>query len=343
MNKKALIAMSGGVDSSAAAFLMKNQGFECSGATLKLHQGGTEENDAVEAAHKLGIPHHVFDFGKAFTDEVIKPFINAYEAGLTPNPCIFCNRSIKFGRLFLKARELNFDLLATGHYARIKQDPSGRWLLKKALDEKKDQSYVLYCLSQDQLGHICFPLGDLRKDEVRTIAREQGLVNPEKQESQDICFIPNGDYGAFMEQYTGKTYPPGDIINTEGKPIGRHRGLVRYTLGQRRGLGVAANVPVYVVAKNSAANTVTLGAESFLFGKTLIAQKINLIACDTLDKPLRLMVKTRYLQQEKAAMVTQTGPDEIRVEFEEGQRAITPGQAAVFYDGDTVVGGGTIV
>jgi tRNA-specific 2-thiouridylase len=369
MAEKALIAMSGGVDSSVAAALMCKAGFDCIGATLKLYDAGdalpraekepqrgcgsvkrprgccslADVNDARDAAYKLGMPHYVLNFTDVFQRQVICRFIETYEAGGTPNPCIDCNRYIKFDRLLFKARQLDFDLLVTGHYARIERESgSGRFLLKKAVDAKKDQSYVLYCLTQEQLASTRFPLGDLTKAKVREIASELGFINAAKQDSQDICFVPDGDYGAFMERYRGRKYPEGNIIDLDGRILGRHRGIVRYTLGQRRGLGVALNEPVYVAAKNMADNTVTLGPESSLYTKTLTAHHINLIACPRLDKPLRVTVKTRYLQQEKPALAVQTGPDELRIEFDEGQRAITPGQAAVLYDGDIVIGGGAI-
>jgi tRNA-specific 2-thiouridylase len=368
MDGKALIAMSGGVDSSVAAALMRKDGFDCIGVTLKLYDAEdamscagesrrgcgsratfrgccslADVNDARDAAYKLGIPHYVLNFTEVFRGQVIRRFVEIYEAGGTPNPCIDCNRYIKFDRLLFRTRQLDFDLLVTGHYARIERDPgSGRFLLKKSADIKKDQSYVLYCLTQEQLASTRFPLGDLTKTRVREIAAELGFMNAKKQDSQDICFVPDGDYGAFMERYRGRKYPEGNIIAPDGRILGRHRGIVRYTLGQRRGLGVALNEPAYVAAKNMADNTVTLGPESSLYARTLTANNINLIACPHLDKPLRVAVKTRYLQQEKPALAVQTGPDELRLDFDEGQRAITPGQAAVLYDGDIVVGGGTI-
>lgn len=338
---KALVAMSGGVDSSVAAALML-EAYQCIGGTLRLiEKDETDINDAREVALKLGIPHYTFDFSGCFRSDVILPFIESYEQGLTPNPCVNCNRHIKFGSLFSKARELGCEVLATGHYARIEKS-GGRWLLKKAKDLRKDQSYVLFSLDQETLAHTCFPLGDLTKAEVRELAEGFGLLNAGKQDSQDICFVPDGDYGAFIETYTGKLYPPGDILDLSGKAIGRHRGIIRYTLGQRRGLGVAVNQPVYVAAKDTAQNTITLGPEESLYSKTLTADRINLIACESLERPMRVMVKTRYLQLEKPAWAVQTGADEIRVDFDEEQRALTPGQAAVLYDGDTVIGGGTI-
>ncbi|MDR2135635.1 MAG: tRNA 2-thiouridine(34) synthase MnmA [Treponema sp.] len=368
MGRKAVIAMSGGVDSSVAAALMLREGCDCIGVTLKLIDdaeagacaagtggGGTarrpyrgccslaDVNDARQAAYRLALPHYVLNFTEAFRDEVIRRFVETYEAGQTPNPCIDCNRYIKFERLLYRARELDFDIMATGHYARIEQDGgSGRFLLKKALDQKKDQSYVLYCLTQEQLQRTRFPLGAMTKAQVREIAAELGFGNAEKPDSQEICFVPGGDYGGFMERWTGRPYPPGDIVDSAGQVLGKHRGIVRYTIGQRRGLGVARNDPVYVTAKDLAANTVTLGPDAELYSRAFTAGNINLIALPRLERPLRARVKTRYLQAEQWATVEQTGEDSLRVEFDEAQRAITPGQAAVIYDGDVVLGGGTI-
>lgn len=359
--------MSGGVDSSVAAALTLEQGYDCIGVTLKLY--GSEDiaasrrgccpgttpsarrgccsladvNDAKNAAFRLNMPHYVLNFTGEFRDQVIRRFIETYEKGATPNPCIDCNRYIKFDHLLLRARQLDFDYLVTGHYARIERDPAaGRFLLKKAGDAKKDQTYVLYCLTQDQLRQTLFPLGDLTKAQVREIAGAKNLANAKKQDSQDICFVPDRDYGAFIEQYTGRTWPPGDIIDTAGNVLGAHRGIIRYTIGQRRGLGVAANEPLYVAAKSAANNTVTLGPEASLYAKSLTLEGLNLIACPRLEKPLRVTVKTRYLQAGAGAVAEQTGEDTARIDFDAPQRAITPGQAAVFYDGDYVVGGGTI-
>ena len=238
----------------------------------------------------------------------------------------------------------SFDFIATGHYARITRDSaSGRFLLRKAVDDKKDQSYALYCLTQRQLQRTIFPLGELSKNETRKIAEEKKFVNAVKKESQDICFAPDGNYGGFIEEYTGKKYPEGDIVDTEGKVVGRHRGIIRYTIGQRRGLGVAANVPIYVTAKSAVNNTVTLGPDSALFGKSLIAKDINLVALEDLKKPTRVTVKTRYSQEAQNAVAELIEDDTLRVDFDYPQRAITPGQAAVMYDGDIVVGGGTIL
>jgi len=350
MTQKAAIAMSGGVDSTVAAVLMLEQGFQCTGLTLKLRSAdigcssAQDITDAKAAALHLGIEHFTLDLTQEFNNRVVRHFVETYEQGATPNPCIECNRYIKFNFDFLRSSQPDFDLFVTGHYARIKYDSiSGRYLVLKAIDEKKDQSYVLYNLNQQQLKMSRFPLGELTKNEVRKIAEEKKLINAAKSESQDICFIPDGDYGNFIENYTGKTYPPGDIIDLEGKVIGQHKGLIRYTIGQRRGLGVAANYPIYVAAKSITANTVTLAPDEALFKKSLTAKDINLITCLEIKKPIHVMVKTRYLQKEQSAVVEQTGEGTLYVEFDSPQRAITPGQAMVMYDGDIVIGGGTII
>jgi tRNA-specific 2-thiouridylase len=358
--------MSGGVDSSVAAWLMLEQGYECIGVTLKLFDNDdingkepcacpsgafshksccslADVNDARNVAHRLGMPHYVLNFADDFRDQVIRRFIETYEEGATPNPCIDCNRYIKFERLLWRAKQLDFDSIVTGHYACVEKDAgSGRFLLKKAADRRKDQSYVLYATTQEQLACCKFPLGGLTKQEARAIAAEQGFINAEKHDSQDICFVPDGDYGSFIERYTGKRFAEGDIIDCNGVVLGRHRGLARYTIGQRRGLGVAAGKALYVLGKSIEDNTVTLGPDESLYAKSLVADRINLIACAELEKPLRVKVKTRYLQAEQDGVVEQTGDSSIRVDFDKPQRALTPGQAVVFYDGDIVVGGGTI-
>ncbi|MDR0220776.1 MAG: tRNA 2-thiouridine(34) synthase MnmA [Lachnospiraceae bacterium] len=356
-NKKVLIAMSGGVDSSVAAYLLKQQGYECAGATMKLFDNedigisgdsgccsleDTEDARAVAAA--LGIPFHVFNFSPDFKKEVIARFTEAYQNGATPNPCIDCNRYMKFEKLLGRARQLGMDYLATGHYARIGQNKdNGRYLLKKAVDKGKDQSYVLYSLTQEQLAHTLFPLGGLHKAEIRAIAAAQGFVNAAKRDSQDICFVPGGDYAAFIEQYTGQSFADGDYVDLQGRVLGRHKGLPRYTIGQRKGLGLALEKPLYVCAKNITDNTVTLCEDAELYSTTLEAVDFNWISGGCPDKPVRVKAKVRYKHAEQWATATPTSPTTVRLEFDEPQRAIAAGQAAVLYEGDVVVGGGTIV
>ena len=354
---KVLIAMSGGVDSSVAAFLMKEQGCECIGATMKLFHNEDigvsrtktccsleDVEDARLVALHLGIPYYVFNFSDDFKGQVIDRFISSYERGATPNPCIDCNRTMKFDKMLDFAREHGLDYVVTGHYARIEQDPAtGRWLLKKALYTDKDQSYVLYVLTQDQLAHTKFPLGGMDKPSIRKIAEEQGFCNARKHDSQDICFVPDGDYVGFMERYTGKYYPDGDFLDVNGNVVGRHHGAVRYTCGQRKGLGLALGAPVYVCGKDMEKNTVTVGPESELFKTTLIAGDFNWISVPELTAPMRVKAKARYRQAEQPATAYPLENGLVKVVFDEPQRAITRGQAVVLYDGDVVVGGGTIL
>lgn len=345
------------MDSSVAAYLMKAQGYDCIGVTMKLfHNEDTgvpdaraccsleDVEDARSVAFRLGIPYYVFNFSDCFEAEVIGRFTAAYENGRTPNPCIDCNRFLKFDKLHRRAQELGYDFVATGHYARIEYDEAlGRYLLKKAADPGKDQSYVLYTLTQAQLAHTKFPLGGMTKPEVREIAQEQGFVNARKRDSQDICFVPNGDYADFIERRTGKKCPEGNFIDRDGHILGRHRGIIRYTVGQRKGLGLSLPEPMYVCAVNPEDNTVVLGREAELYTRTLTAKDINLISVPCIEKPLRVKAKIRYRQAEQQASVTQTDADTLKIEFDAPQRAATKGQSVVLYDGDTVVGGGTIV
>ncbi|MCD8218634.1 MAG: tRNA 2-thiouridine(34) synthase MnmA [Clostridiales bacterium] len=374
--------MSGGVDSSVAACLMKESGYDCIGATMKLFSNeNVRENgsrpaedvdvsknynrsalndvgisrdhsccsledveDARSVARSLGMPYYVFNFAERFKETVIDTFVSAYENGRTPNPCIDCNRYLKFEKLFLRARELFCDYVVTGHYARIEQDETtGRFLLKKAVDDTKDQSYVLYSLTQEQLTHIKFPLGGLQKTQVRQIAEEHGFINAKKADSQDICFVQDGKYGEFIESYTGREYPKGNFVDRDGNILGQHNGIIRYTVGQRKGLGIAFGQPMYVKKIDPTANTVTLGTNKELFTSVLTAKDINLISAERLDAPMRVKAKVRYRHKEQWATAEQLGEDTLRVIFDEPQRAITAGQAVVLYDGDVVVGGGTIV
>lgn len=351
---KILIAMSGGVDSAVSALILSS-GNEALGVTMKLH-GETDgivygENsccsdqdiaDARSVCERLGISHEVHDFGAAFRNCVIADFIESYKSGRTPNPCVVCNRQIKFKALMDLALSRGFDAIATGHYARIERREDGRYLLKKAADLSKDQSYVLYSLTQEQLAHTLFPLGEMTKAEARRIAESAGLVNARKHDSQDICFIPDGDYVNFIKKATGESFERGKFIDTDGNILGEHEGIIKYTVGQRKGLGLALGEPMYVLSKSVEDNTVTLARNSELFSSELTARSINLISCDAIAEPIRIKAKIRYNQKEQPATAVQISEDRIRVIFDEPQRAITAGQSVVLYDGDTVVGGGII-
>lgn len=348
-DSKALIALSGGVDSSVAAHLILQQGFSCIGATMKLRPSeagcGSEKDieDARSVAERLGIPFHVFDFQGEFRSMVIDRFVHSYEAGLTPNPCITCNRYLKFDRLLACALQLDCNYIVTGHYAQVvRSAKNGRYLLKKAADSAKDQSYFLYSLTQYQLAHTLLPLGGYTKEHIREVAQELGLINAKKHDSQDICFIPDGNYKAFLETYTGKSYPKGNFLDTSGNVVGTHCGAVGYTLGQRKGLGLAMGTPVYVCRKDMQANTVTVGSNDTLFHKALRAGDWNWFPFPALDAPIRVSAKVRSRQIEQPATAYPEDNGTVRIVFDAAQRAITPGQAVVLYDGDLVVGGGTI-
>ena len=351
---KALIAMSGGVDSSVAAYLSKWQGYECVGCTMKLYNNEDiglsrshtccaleDVEDARSVARRIGMPYYVFNFSSDFREKVIGKFVRSYESGITPNPCIDCNRYMKFEKLYERAIILGCGYIVTGHYARIeKQD--GRYLLKKAIDDTKDQSYVLHSLTQEQLSRTIFPLGDMRKTEVRRIAEENGFINAKKPDSQDICFVPNGKYVDFLEHYTGKSYPAGNFVSTEGAYLGKHKGIVRYTVGQRKGLGISSQEPLYVKRINANDNTVILGKEQELYSNEVIACDFNWILGEAQIGEMRCKVKTRYRQAERWATAIPIGESTVKIIFDEPVRAVTPGQAAVLYDGDVVLGGGVI-
>jgi tRNA-specific 2-thiouridylase len=353
--QKILIGMSGGVDSSVAAYLLCAD-YEVIGATMKLIANNEQSDetpkggkicctaddafDAKAVCHKLNIAHYVFNFTREFEESVIADFAENYAGGRTPNPCIICNKALKFGKLLQRARELDCEKVATGHYARIKKTKT-RNFLYKAADLRKDQTYFLYSLSGEELGRAAFPLGDLTKSEVREIAEAQGLVTAKKAESQDICFVRDGDYTAFLKR-RGIVSPEGDFTDKDGNIIGRHKGIIHYTKGQRKGLG-AFGAPKYVTAINPANNSVILGDLDDLFSRTVTVKNINLTAAENLEKPIKCAAKIRYNGKEQPCTAVQTDSDTIIIEFDEPQKSATPGQAAVLYDGDLVIGGGVII
>ena len=349
-----MLGMSGGVDSSVAALLLLREGYDVTGVTLRLRpdewmsdrEGGccslSDIEDARRVCYRLGIDHMVLNFTERFERDVIAPFAAGYRAGTTPNPCLDCNRHVKFGAMLARAELLGFDFVATGHYARIEETPEGRFLLKRS-PAAKDQSYVLYMLTQEQLAHTLLPVGAYSKPEIRRMAEEAGLPVAHKRDSQEICFVEDDDYAGFLERYTGGRALPGDFLDTAGNVIGRHRGVTRYTVGQRKGLGVSFGRPMYVTAIDAVHNTVTLGGEGDRYVSALTATDLSFIPFDTLDGELSVEAKVRYSAAPARAKLIPLPGNRARVAFEAPQKSVAPGQAVVFYDGDTVLGGGTIV
>ena len=348
-NNKVLLGMSGGVDSSVSALLLKNSGYEVIGATLELFVGSSCCNtntyiDAKNVCNQIGIPHFIYNYKNEFKKYVIDDFIKCYSSCKTPNPCIECNKYIKFGFMYEKAKELGCNYIATGHYAKTEySEEYGRWVLKKSNSLKKDQSYVLWNIPKDLVSHIIFPLADYEdKEEIRKIAKENNLKVANKPDSEDICFIPDGNYKKFLENNSNIKPKEGNIVNSQGKILGKHTGLYNYTIGQRKGLGISNSVPLFVLGFNKEKNEVIVGEEKELYKTKIKVENINLILVDEITEWMEVDVKTRYSSKVAKAKIIQVG-NTIQVEFEEPQRAITPGQSAVFYVGDIVLGGGKIV
>ena len=344
MKEKVLVGMSGGVDSSAAALILKEQGFSVSGVTLQLCREDKPKDlaDAKAVCEKLNIEHYTIDLKEDFNNFVISDFINQYKFGFTPNPCLVCNKYIKFGRMLEKAEELGFQKIATGHYARV-SEKNGRFLLLRAEDKSKDQSYVLYSLTQRQLSHLELPLGSLTKPQIRQMAENAGLVSADRPDSQDICFVPDGDYAKFIEEWDGFVSQKGEYVDISGNVLGEHQGVIHYTIGQRKGLGIALGKPQFVIDKFADTNKVVLGDEEHLFKTTVRVKDVNYIPFDNLKEEIRVLAKLRYRHIEQPATLKPLADGGAELVFDEPQRAPSPGQAAVFYDGDLVIGGGIII
>ena len=361
------VAMSGGVDSSTVAAMLRAEGHNVIGLTMQLwnqrrlagHEGMPESvqgrccslddvYDARRVAETIGIPYYVVNHEERFERDVVRPFVEEYLSGRTPIPCSLCNNHLKFDQLLIVARQIGADRVATGHYAQVTfNQETGRWLLKRPADKSKDQTYFLFGLTQEQLSRTMFPLGGMTKPEVRELARKHALVIAEKPDSQEICFVPGGDYKRFLDAYLAEQgepplETPGEMVTTDGRVIGEHTGIHNFTVGQRKGLGVATGSPLYVLQIKGDTRQVIVGKDEELYSRTLRAHRVNLISVAELREPMRVAVKIRHRHQPAPAMIESTGPDQILVTFDDPQRAITPGQAAVFYDGDTVVGGGWI-